>query len=177
MKSVKILSILYLLFSFCTEYVNAQTSQKKSDNLLNGSATISYGDWNNTYGQRNSLGLYGLASLIQPGTNITENINPVFISINRSYNYLIIKPILYNSTDYKFTGKSTSMAGYGNYGSFSGKWASLTGKPIIETSGIYNSPLKRTNHPAYSNNHFYHATANIFNFVMNAKYPSLNAPK
>jgi hypothetical protein len=115
--------------------------------------------------------------LTSPWKDITEIPNSIFLSTNRNYNDLINSPILFNDKGVRLTSKSTTMAGSGNSVTFNGKWESLTGKPIIDTSRVYYSPLKRTNNPTFSDNHFYRTTANIFNFVMNTKYPSLNAPK
>jgi len=69
------------------------------------------------------------------------------------------------------------MAGSGSSCTFNGKWERLTGKTIFDTTSVYYSPLKRTNSPTWSDNHFYRLTGNIFNIFMDTKYPSRNAPK
>jgi hypothetical protein len=99
--------------------------------------------------------------------------NSVSLSTNRNYNDLF----LLNDNDIRLIGKTKSMAGSGNRVTFNGKWESLTGKPIIDASRVYNSPLKRTNNPTFSDNHFYRATATIFNVVMDVRYPYSNMHK
>ena len=177
MKSFRILAILYLMSGFCLESINAQVHHKMSYNLLRESTTKSLGNWETSFSQKNGLYLFRMTRLTSPWKDITEIPNSIFLSTNRNYNDLINSPILFNDKGVRLTSKSTTMAGSGNSVTFNGKWESLTGKPIIDTSRVYYSPLKRTNNPTFSDNHFYRATANIFNFVMNTKYPSLNAPK
>ena len=177
MKSFRILAILYPISGFCLESTNAQVSHKMSYNLLNESTAKSLGNWDTSFDQNNGVYLFRMTCLTSPRKYIIGIPNSIFLSTNRNYSDLISIPILFNDKDVRLTTKSTSMAGSGNSVTFNGKWESLTGKSIIDTSRVYYSPLKRTNNPTFSDNHFYRATANIFNFVMNTKYPSLNAPK
>lgn len=162
---------------FCLESINAQVHHKMSYNLLSESTTKSLGNWDTSFSQKNGLYLFRMTSLTSPWKDIKEIPNSIFLSTNRNYNDLINIPILFNDNGIRLTGKSASMAASGNSVTFNGKWESLTGKPIIDTSRVYYSPLKRTNNPTFSDNHFYRATANVFNFVMNTKYPSLNTHK
>ena len=175
MKSLRIFAILYLISGFCIEGLEAQASQKMNYILLDGS-TAPTGTLETRYGHQNSPGLYGLNGLPSPLTNLTGKTYSLFISSNSNYN-LIIEPILYNGIPASLTGDSVSMAVSGNYSTFNGKWERLTGKPITNTSTLYNSPLKRTGSTTKSYSPLYRATANIFNFAVNSKYPSLSAPK
>jgi hypothetical protein len=172
MKSLIILTTLYLMTVFCLESTNAQVPPKMSYNLISESPTISLSNRDNSFSQNNNLCLFRMTSLTSLWTDIKYMPNSVSLSKNRNYNELIIKPVLFYDNDIRLIGKSSSMSGSGNRVTFNGKWESLTGKPIIDPSRVYNSPLKRTNNPTFSDNHFYRSTANIFNFVMDAKYPS-----
>ena len=177
MKSFRILAILYLLSGFCFESTNAQIPYKMRYNPLSESTTKYLGNWDTSFSQKNGLCLIKMTSLTSPWEYMTAIPNSVFFSTNRNYNDLINIAILSNDNGIRLTGKFKSMAGSGNSATFNGKFESLTGKPIIDTSRVYYSPLKRTNNPAFSDNHFYRATANMFNFVMNSKNPSLNTHK
>jgi hypothetical protein len=171
MKSYKILTILYLMSVFCLESTNAQVPPKLMYYMISDSPYKSLSN-SNSFSQNNSLYLFRMTSLTSRWTNMKYMPNSVSLSTNRNYNDGINITIFFNDNDIRLNGMSTSMAGSGNRVTFNGKWESLTGKPIIDPSRVYNSPLKRTNNPAFSDSHFYRATANIFNFVMDAKYPS-----
>jgi hypothetical protein len=118
-----------------------------------------------------------MTSLTLPWKDITEITNSVFLSTNRNYNELLKISISSCNNGIGLTGKSLSMTSSGSSVTFNSKWERLTGKPIIDTSRVYYSPLKRINNPTISNNQFYRTSANIFNLVVSAKYPYLNKPK
>ena len=177
MKTLRILVILCIMFRFGLESIMAQAPQKTSYKALNRNTSISIGNWDTTFGMGNTSGFYQLTGWVPNWLDITEKTSFAFITTNRNYYDLINKPVLSNCTRIKLAEESAYMSGSGSSGTFNGKWERLTGKPIIDTTSVYYSPLKRTNSPTWSDNHLYRLTGNIFNIIMDAKYPSLNAPK
>ena len=177
MQTLKILFILFIMFSFGQESVKAQLPQKISYQAINGIKSNSISNLDTIFGKGNTSGLYRPTGWVQYWIDMTEKTSFDPLTINGNCYYLKYKPILLNCKTIRSEGKSTYMAGYGNSGTFNGKWERLTGKPIFDTTSVYYYPLKRTDAPTLSDNHFYRLTGNIFNMIMDVKYPSRNSPK
>jgi hypothetical protein len=176
MKTLKILVILCFMFRFGPESTMAQALQKTSYKALNRITSKSIGNLDTTFRRGNTSGLYQLTGLVPDWITITSKISFTFITTNGNNYDVINDPVLSNCTRLKLAEESAYMAGSVR-NTFNGKWERLTGKPIFDTTSVYYSPLKRTNSPTWSDNHFYRLTGNIFNMIIDAKYPSLNAPK
>ena len=176
MKTLNILVIVCIMFRFGLESTMAQAPQKASYKALNRFTSVSVGNLDTTFGRGNTSGLYQLTGWVPDWMDITAKTSFAFITTNVNDYDLINKPVLSNCTRIKLAEESAYMAGSVR-NTLNGKWERLTGKPIFDTTSVYYSPLKRTNSPTWSDNHFYRLTGNIFNIIMDAKYPSLNAPK
>jgi hypothetical protein len=177
MQTLKILFILCLIFRFGLENAKAQPPQKISYQGLNNIKSISSGNWDTTFGRGNISGLNRQTGWRPDWMDISGKRSFASITLNENYYDSINKEILFDSTRIRITAKSIYMPSYGNSSSFSSKWQSLTGKPIIDTTSVYYYPLNKTNTPTLSDNPFYRLTGNIFNMFMNMQYPARNAPK
>jgi hypothetical protein len=177
MQMLKILFILFIMFSFGQESVKAQLPQKISYQAINGIKSNSIGNWDTIFGKGNTSGLYRSTGWVQYWIDMRERTSFDPMTINGNYYDLINKSILFNGARIKSAGKYTIMAGSGSSGTFISKWERLTGKPIYDTTSVYYYPLKRIDAPTLSDNHFYRLTGNIFNMIIDTKYPSRNAPK
>ena len=158
------------MFGFGLESVKAQSPPQINYHQVSGIKTISIGNWDTTYSFRNTSGLYWLTVRIPTYIDITKNPGFTFDSTKENYYDLINKNILFNDTKIRLTGTSTTMAGYGHAGTFNGKWERLTGKPLLDTTMIYYSPLKRTNNPALSDSPLYQLAGGMATAIMGWNY-------
>ena len=177
MKTLKTLIILCIIISLDLQSVKAQVPQKTGYEAISGITFSPIGNLDTTFGSENITGLYRPTCWVPYWIEITEKTSFDPLTINGNCYYLKYKPILLNCKTIRSEGKSTYMAGYGNSGTFNGKWERLTGKPIFDTTSVYYYPLKRTNAPTWTDNHLYRLTGNIFNIIMDTRYPARNASK
>lgn len=177
MKYLKILITLFIIFSFELTLVKAQVSQKISCQTINVNTFNRIGNLDTAFCRGNFSGLYQPTGSVPKWINLAEKTNYDRMTTDRDYNDLINKSILFNCPRNRSAEKSGYIPGNGNYGTFISKWERLTGKPIFDTTCVYYYPLKRTNAPSLSDNHFYRLTGSIFNMFMDMKYPSRNTSK
>ncbi len=177
MESFRFLALLSLMAGFCLGKTNGQVSPKMRYNLLNECATKSLSNRDVSLSQKNGLCLYRMKALPFPWRDITESPNSIFLSSNRNLYEFVDMSIFLSDNNISLTGKSLSITSSSNVGTFSGKWERLTGKPIIETSRVYYSPLKRTNNPTFYDSQFYRTGATIYNMLVILQYPYLSRSK
>jgi hypothetical protein len=165
------------MFNIGQESVNAQLAQKISSQTTDGIRSDSTASWETTFCKNNTSGLYQPAGWVPFWIDVTEKTAFNSMTINDNYYDLLNNPFLFNSARINLARKSSYITGYGNSGTFNGKWERLTGKPLHDTTSVYFYPLKRINAPTLTDNNFYRLTGNIFNMLMDMKYPTRNAPK
>lgn len=117
-----------------------------------------------SFSQKNDLCLSTMKRL-----TLTEVPNRVFLSPGGNYDKLLNITTLSGDNGFSISGKSPLTVS-DNFVTFSGKWMSLTGTPIIDKK-VYYSPLKITNSPGIYNSQLYRTGANVFNMIVSAKYP------
>jgi hypothetical protein len=177
MKPLKILFILCIMLSVGQESIQAQVPQLKNYQLTTGIKSNPTVKLDTTFRMVTTSGLNRQTGW-EPywiNSRVKTSFDPM--TINGNYNDLINNQILLNCERIKSAGKSAYMPIYGNSGTFNGKWERLTGKPIFDTTRVYYYPLKRTSAPALTDNNFYRLTGNIFNTIMDMKYPMRNSSK
>ena len=177
MQTLKILLILFIMFSFGQESVRAQVAQKINYQVTIGTKSNPIGKSDTTSGSVIASGLYRQTcrDLYLINSTLKTSLDPM--TINGNYYDLILNPILLNGERINSAGKSSYTPYNGNSATFNAKWERLTGKPIFDTTNVYYFPFKITNAPTLNDNSFYRLTGNIFNTIMDMKYPMRNASK
>jgi hypothetical protein len=166
MESFRILALLCLVSGYSIGNTNAQVPSKMKHYLSSGIATKSYST-DTSFSEKNSLYLFR-----ETGLTLLHDIpNSFFLSTGGNYDELLKTPI---DNGIRLIGEVTAKT---SSGTFNGKWERLTGKPIIDTSKVYYSPLKRTNNSTIADNQFYRTGATIFNMLVILKYPYLSRAK
>ena len=165
MESFRILALLCFLSGLAIWNTNAQESSELKHDLSIGSTTKSTGNQYTSFSQEYSLSLFRETGLTLRRYNIREMQNYVFLSKSLNYNGVLKSSI---DNGIKFSGESLTKT---YSGTFNGKWERLTGKSIVDTSRVYNSPLRRTNNPTFYDSQFYRTSAIIYNMLVIIKYP------
>ena len=174
MKTLKILVILSIIFSYGLKLIKAQVPQKISYHAISGIKSLSTGNPDTTYNRRNTSGLSGMTIKEPAWINISENPGFTFIVRNRNYFNLINKPALSEDNMTGLTNKPI-MPGFGNSDTLKGKLGILIWRPDFTTSiNYYHST--RTNNPSLYNSGWYRLAGNIFNMYTETKYRIPSAP-
>lgn len=173
MRTLKILTVSYVIIGLCLESAQGQSAQKISYPELSGIGSIAQGKPDTTIGSVNAS---GSASCLPDWMRLTNKMSVPFIANNNSYDFLY-RPISVNGTTDKLSEKSGSITSDGIGGNFNSKWERLTGKPISDTTTTYFYLLKSTNAPSLTNSPLYRISANIFNMTMNSIYPRAYTPQ
>jgi hypothetical protein len=173
MKTIKILVILYISFSCGFELIKAQIPQKMSNQSIIGIKPVMIGSQDTI--NANSLKLFRLTGWMsaRKGMTVKPGFSSAF-SINNNFN-LISKAMLFKDNLANLPGK-VNIAGFGITDTLKGKLEFLIWQPA-SSSQVYYGHSTRISKSSFSDNPFYRAAGNIFNFYTETKYPSLSSPK
>jgi hypothetical protein len=175
MRTLKSLVIICIILGLGQESIKAQVPQKTNYQPTSGNSSTLIGNWNNIYGQENTLGLYRLTGRVPVWVIIIEK--PVFTLIDSSRNYLnlISKPTLLDGNWTSLKEKPAKPVS-GITDNSNNKLAILNGLPDFTTSELHRHSTI-TNKPTLFNNGLYRAAGTIYKFKMETKYPILSFPK
>lgn len=171
MKTIKLVVIIFIIYGFSTEPAVAQLSPTMSYQSIRGIKPGSTNNLDTAFNQGNISGLYGL-SIIQ--FTLPERIKTqdfTFANTDKFQYYLIKDPVLFDTTLNSYTWESLAAQEYETTVTFNSKWQRLTGKPLFDKMGVSYYPVKRIDKPTLSDNNLYRFAGNLFNMMMNYKYP------
>jgi hypothetical protein len=173
-----LLVIICVMSGFRFQNVTAQGSQQISNQKAEGIPSASTGNFDFSFNARNNTDLFILTSGFPSLTKITLKPELMLIPIFTYHNDLLINPFLVNSSWKIPEGEYLVITGNGLSNTFNARWEMLTGKPLIDKTIVYNSPMKRTTNQNISDSFLYRLAGSTFQGVVNTKYPRLSeAPK
>jgi len=174
MKTPILLVIICVMSGFGFKNVRAQVSHQISNQKVAGIPSVSIGNFDTSFNARHNLDLFILTSGFQALTKITIKPDLTLIPIFTYNNDLLINPFLVNSSWKIPEGEYIVISGSGVNNTFNARWEMLTGKPLIDKTMVYNSPMKRATNQNLTDSFLYRLAGSSFQGMVNSKYPRLN---
>jgi len=174
MKTLIALVIICVVSGFGLQNVKAQEPQKTSYHKVIGIKSGSFDKLDTNFSTGNNSGLYKL-TIWDP--NLTKIIIKPELVLTPIYSYhydLINNPYFANNAWEIPEGEDIIITYYGLDKTFNAKWEMLTGKPLINTTLVYNSPMQRTSNTNLSDSFLYQLAGGIFRGMVSTKYHRLN---
>ena len=155
MKTLILLVIICVMSGFGFQNVRAQGSHQISNQNVTGIPSASNGNFDTSFNARNNTDVFILTSGFPSLTKITLKPELMLIPIFSNHYDLLINPFLVNSSWKIPEGEYIVITGNGLNNTFNARWEMLTGKPLIDKTMVYNSPIKRTTNQNLSDSFLY----------------------
>jgi hypothetical protein len=158
---------------FGFQNISAQVSYQISNQKVTGIPSVSIGNFDTSFNARHNQDLFILTSGFPALTKITIKPDLTLIPIFTYHNDLLINPFLVNSSWKIPEGEYIVITASGLNNTFNARWEMLTGKPLIDKTMVYNSPMKRTTSQNLTDSFLYRLAGGTFQGMVDLKYPRL----
>ena len=170
MKTLIRLVIICVMSGFGFNNVRAQVSHQINYQKATGIPSVPIGNFDTSFNARHNQDLFILTSGFQALNKITIKPDLTLIPKFTYHNDLLINPFLVNSSWKTPGGEYLVITGSGLNNTFNARWEMLTGKPLIDKTRVYNSPIKRTTNQDLSDNFLYRLAGGVLQGIVNSKY-------